>query len=109
MNATDKFSTTSYPSERSIKVALNEDFQHGDWDAIGTLLTQRLQRDIVFWDLDLRRLGFMNSQMLGLIVGMNSEIKMRGGQLRLVVREGSPIDQLLTLSKVRRIITVVNA
>ena len=54
----------------------------------------------------LRSLAYMNSQMLGLVVGMNTRIGASGGYLRLIVAEGSMIHQLLTISKLHRLVTV---
>ena len=61
-----------------------------------------------FWDLDLRTLEFMGSNSLGMIVSLNAALSARGGSLRLLMAKGSRIATLIQLTKLDRIISVVN-
>ena len=86
-------------------VSLNPNFQVDDWKVFEQFYTSRV-KEVSQWDLDLRRLTFMNSMLMGLIVGLNAVVNNNQGQLRLVVARNSKIGELLHQAKVDRILTI---
>lgn len=102
-----KFTANAIFKDKCVHVAFSPAFLDTDWPEFDRYYKSQFEKGFLFWDIDLRNLAFMNSQLLGLFVGLNSELTHCSGQLRLLVAENSMIDQLLTISKLRRIMTIV--
>jgi anti-anti-sigma regulatory factor len=103
----EPFSATTVTKEKTVQVVLQPSFCDANWDALELFVKSQMGKGLIYFDLDLRRLTFLNSMMLGLIVGLNGMLGAEGGHARLIVDEDSMINQLLTISKLRRVLTVI--
>jgi anti-anti-sigma regulatory factor len=103
----EPFSATTVTNEKTVQVVFQPGFCDANWDAFALFAKSQMEKGLIYFDLDLRRLTFLNSMMLGLIVGFNGMLGAMGGQARLIVEEKSMINQLLTISKLRRVLTVI--
>jgi anti-anti-sigma factor len=103
----EQFSTSMADDGDHMQVVLHAGFSDDHWAALERFYREKLDEGQRHWELDLRRLTYINSMMLGLFVSMNTDVITTGGDLRLVVAQNSMINQLLTLSKLRQIVTVM--
>ena len=101
------FIVTRVVADNRMVVVLNPDFTIDHWQALEDFYQKEIAEGKLLWDLDLGQLSFINSMMLGLIVGFNTMLNSRGGEFRLLVPEHSRIGDLLTLAKLDTIINVI--
>lgn len=100
------FRSTLIPPDNCVQVVLAPNFSDQHWAEFEEFFEEHIAKGFIFWDLDLRQMTYMNSLLMGLLVGLNAQLRTHRGNLRLVVREKSAVDQVLTISKLRRIMAV---
>lgn len=101
--------TTSYNNDsKTTEVTLSNDLSQKEWNDLLEHYQQKIAGGFLHWDLDLRNLDFITSMSLGMIVGLNTSLSSRGGSLRLVMTKGSKVGHLIHLTKLDRIVDVVN-
>mgnify|MGYP006282654677 CR=1 FL=1 len=88
-------------------VTLHDGFPVEAWEQLIEFYQQKIEGGVVNWELDLRRLRFMNSQALGMIISFNASVINRGGRLRILVDRSSYVDNLIHTTKLNRILDVV--
>lgn len=99
--------TMSYnESTLQMTVEWRPDFTMEDWEEFSTASRARLEEGVRDWSFDLRRINFINSLILGAIIGFNMVLQAGKGNLSLLVEPGSRVVQLIRLSKIDRIVSV---
>ena len=93
---------------KTTQVHLVTEPSHQEWSEIMDSYQQKTSVGWVHWDLDMRKLDFIGSHSLGMVVSLNTCLTTRGGSLRLVMTKDSKIANLIQLTKLDRIINVVN-
>lgn len=78
-----------------------------EWPAVAKHLRDKLAEGILNVELDLRRLSRIDSLGLGIIVGMNVTASHHGGSFRLLVERGTAIHNLMILTKMHLLLTIV--
>lgn len=105
----ETFKIRYFESTKQLVIEFQDSFTFDNWDYLTALTKPWIEKEIVNWDLDLRRLQLINSLGLGAIIGLNMVLNGRKGRLRLVVEKGSRIASLFYLSKIHRIVTILEA
>jgi anti-anti-sigma factor len=105
-DAMETFTPTLAEAEQRAQILFRPRFSDENWAEFEEYFRPELGRGILSWELDLRQMTFVNSMLLGLLLNMHSEVSAAGGRVCLVVETKSMINQLLTLSKLRQIVTV---
>lgn len=93
--------------EEMTRLQLPAGFDVKDWGTIERYYREKIHAGHLQWELDLTRINFFSSTMLGLLIGFNTILQTRGGTLRVIVQKDSSLLQLLKLSKVDRIIAIL--
>jgi anti-anti-sigma regulatory factor len=101
------FSIHYHETGNRITIALNPGFSIQDWETFMAFVRHKIGQKVLNWDLDLRRIPCLSSMLLGAMVTLNMVIRSQRGDLRLIVAKGSRVAQLFVLSKLNRIITMM--
>lgn len=78
-----------------------------DWSDFQEYVTDEVKKGHKDWDFDLRQMNFIGSRVLGILVNLNMLVIGAGGHMRLIVRTGSQVEQVLGLAQIPRIIPMV--
>lgn len=100
------FATQYYDKTNYMTVELLPDFTLRHWTRFENFYRQKVDEGVVNWDLDLRQLLAINSLLLGLLIGLNTDLRKNNGCLRLRVDGQSEVAGQIYESRVNRIITV---
>jgi hypothetical protein len=100
------FSTKYYAKSGCMVLKLNEDFNFDDWLNVETVYRKKIEQGILYWDLDIRRLRFVNSFFLGHALSLNAYLANHKGTLRIMVEKDSKIASLLYMSKINQIVKI---
>jgi anti-anti-sigma regulatory factor len=103
---TERFSFGGDDRKEYARIALHTSFSLEDWESLQKVYETLLARGATEFDLDLKGMSIISSQLLGLLTGFNSDVKSKGGKLRVLVTKGSHLDHLLHLSMLDRIIKI---
>jgi anti-anti-sigma regulatory factor len=68
---------------------------------------EKISTGVINWDLDLCEIEFMNSLAIGMMVAFNASLIHRNGKLRLILKKGSKVTDLILCTKIDKIIDVV--
>ena len=101
------YASQLFESTGVMQIVLRAGFTHENWPELQEFCQTNLSNDAIhFWDLDLRQVPYINSMLLGLLVGFNAVILNRGAEFRLLVAKGSKTAEIIYFSKINRIINV---
>ena len=96
-----------FENQGLMQIVLAEDFSEASWPELQQFYASHQDdANIHYWDFDMRQVPYINSMLLGLLVGFNAVIVNRGGEFRLLVAKGSKTADLINFSKLNRIINV---
>jgi hypothetical protein len=104
-----KFALTVQENEAKVLVSLASDFTVEDWAEVEAQSHVHLAQGRVRWRVDLTRLKQFNSRLMGLLIGLNAILDIRGGDLELLARRDSMVAHALNDARVARIMTVTLA
>jgi len=105
MTAEPKPFLTRYNTEtETMIVELVPEFKPEDWTIFSSFSRKHIASGVLRWDLNLGKLFFMSSPLLGSVIGLNTFLRTRQGALRLIVKEGSSVANLMHLSKLDQIV-----
>jgi anti-anti-sigma factor len=77
-------------------------------EAIGAAVLDATPNDVLGVVLDLTDVRYLDSAGIYVVFGMRSRLRARGQVLRLVIPDGSPVDDALRLAGVQRHVDVVD-
>lgn len=101
------FQITHIKADYRVIIDFDPSFGINNWASLEFFYQKEIKEGFIFWDFDLGRLGYINSMMLGLLVGFNTMLASRGGKLRLLTPSDSRIADLIKLSRLDQIIEMV--
>jgi anti-anti-sigma factor len=78
-------------------------------EAIGAAVLEATGNDALGVVLDLTEVRYLDSAGIYVVFGMRSRLRARGQALRLVIPDGSPVDDALRLAGVQRHVDVVES
>lgn len=93
-------------STSRVQVYLRPDFQIEDWTEIEQISHQQLNNGCIHWSVFLTELHLLTSRLLGLLIGLNAILDIRGGSLELVTRTGAAVERVLQQANLARIVTI---
>lgn len=89
------------------RIKLPQGFDSDDWDHLEPFYREKIGEGHLHWEVDLTDLQYFSSTMLGLLLGLNTILAIRGGTLRIIVSKTSRLAQLLMVTRVNQIMDVV--
>jgi anti-anti-sigma factor len=78
-------------------------------EAIGAAVLEATGNEVLGVVLDLTDVRYLDSAGIYVVFGMRSRLRARGQALRLVIPDGSPVDDALRLAGVQRHVDVVES
>lgn len=100
----ESFSYMFFKESGTMQVILSRGAGQTDFENLVRFYQEKINCGVNNWDVDLRQLDFINSTALGILVAFNANVMSRGGRLRLILQKSSKITDLITLTKLDRII-----
>ncbi len=102
------FTFKAFPagSHEKIRLTLDSKFSLEHWSQLERFYQNEVAQGCLQWVLDLSRMSFMSSMLLGMIVGFNTLLATRGGQLNLFLGENHRLIQLFAVTRLDQIISI---
>lgn len=103
----DCFYEGSYePSRQEARVRLLEGFSEEHWPALERQQQAWFDQGLRNYVLDLTSIQHLTSRVIGLFIGLNARMSLRGGRVRLVVLEGSRLAGTVNMMRLHRLMDV---
>jgi hypothetical protein len=90
-------------NEAKLRIKFSPAVKVEDWDALEPYYRSQIAEGIVQWEADLTELAMVNSRMIGLLIGLNTILALRGGGLKLLAARRGLVARTLIQSRVHQI------
>jgi len=104
------FESQYMENQQTMQIVLGPSFGHEQWGELQAFYGAQCETpELRLWVIDMRQVTFLNSMLLGLLVGFNAVVSSRGQEFRLLVTKGSKPAEILYFAKLNRIINIREA
>lgn len=94
------------PTRQDVRVRLLEGFTEDHWPALERQQQAWFDQGLRHYLLDLTCIQQLTSRVIGLFIGLNARMTLRGGRVRLVVLEGSRLAGTIHMMRLHKLMDV---
>ncbi|MCE5230745.1 hypothetical protein LLG95_14295 [bacterium] len=101
------FSCRLVNDNKTIEIVLSNHFSPEDHDEMFNMVQERVNKGVIYCDVNLTQMATINSYAIGMLVTLNAVLLSRNGNLRVILPSRSKVASLLHLAQLNKILRFV--